>query len=111
MKHFIFNSLITLSLLAHPVMADAQLFGDAHSATGIQPYSGEYSYSIHSPIRIETNGFTLVADSGSLMHDLTISATALPYEKGTAMPSNMENRCLGNACSVYTLCTLWRVDS
>lgn len=94
MKHFIFNSLITLSLLAHPVMADTQLFGDAHSAAGIQPYSGEYSYSIHSPIRIETNGFTLVADSGSLMHDLTISATVLPYEKGTAMPSNMENVCL-----------------
>ncbi len=94
MKHFIFNFLIMLSLLAHPVMADTQLFGDAHSAAGIQPYSGEYSYSIHSPIRIETNGFTLVADSGSLMHDLTISATVLPYEKGTAMPSNMENVCL-----------------
>ena len=93
MKHFIFNSLITLSLLAHPVMADTYSPNDAHSAipSDIQPYAEAYSFTAYSPIRLQTDGFALVADSGSLKHKLDIHVSKVPYKEGTTMHSNMEN--------------------
>ena len=59
--------------------------------TAIQPYSGTYNYQASAPIDIQTEGFSLVADSGSLKTDITISLSVLSHKSGYAMSSDMEN--------------------
>ena len=88
-----------LSLLSALLLFAVWLLHAEESSSGvqnlsIQPYYSTYEYLKSAPIELQLQNFSLHADSGSLMHDLTISATVLPYKKGTAMPSNMENVCL-----------------
>ena len=66
-------------------------FFGARFCSSLRPYSGIFSYTALSPVRIETEGFALKTDSGSLKYDIDIRVTKLPYKGGTAMRSSMVN--------------------
>ena len=88
MKHYLHTLLLLIffsSLYAEDRNEDI-----TRSASAILPYSGTFSFSALSPIHIETDGFTLTADSGSLKYDIEINVSKLPY-RGTTLRSNMEN--------------------
>ena len=92
MKHFIHILLVALTIGVLPLWADNSVVEDTHSTKStVNPYSGTFTYSVYSLVNIEADGFTLFADSGSLIHPLDIVVTKLPYKGGTAMRSNMEN--------------------
>jgi hypothetical protein len=83
-------SLLVLAIL--PLRAES--LTDASSTTtahDIQPYSYTFSFLSSSPVNIQTEGFSLTADSGSLIHDLDIRMAFIPNKGGTPLPSNMEN--------------------
>ena len=67
--------------------------GDADNAGDkkVKTYSNNFPYQASTPINIHADGFSLVADSGSLLHDLDISVAFIPYKGGTPLPSDMEN--------------------
>ncbi len=91
MKRFTHIALLALTLMAAPVTAETSVPADARSVSSLRPYSGIFSYTALSPVRIETEGFALKTDSGSLKYDIDIRVTKLPYKGGTAMRSNMVN--------------------
>ena len=66
-------------------------FFGARFCSSLRPYSGIFSYTALSPVRIETEGFALKTDSCSLKYDIDIRVTKLPYKGGTAMRSSMVN--------------------
>ena len=57
----------------------------------VSAYHAVYPCKQHLPIRITGKDFTLAADSGSLLHDLTMDLSTLSYDETASMPSNMEN--------------------
>ena len=68
--------------------------GDANDNAGdkqVKTYSDNFPYQASTPINIHADGFSLVADSGSLLHDLDINVAFIPYKGGTPLPSDMEN--------------------
>ena len=57
----------------------------------VKPYSATFRYRVFSPVSIITEHFSLVSDSGSLKHDLSITLSMIPHREGNTMPSDMEN--------------------
>ena len=86
-----------LGLCLIPLCADTIkniVSGDASNNEGdkkVKTYSDNFPYLASTPINIHADGFSLVADSGSLLHDLDISVAFIPYKGGTPLPSDMEN--------------------
>ena len=86
-----------LGLCLVPLCADtikSIVSGDANDNAGdkqVKTYSDNFPYQASTPINIHADGFSLVADSGSLLHDLDISVAFIPYKGGTPLPSDMEN--------------------
>ena len=86
-----------LGLCLVPLCADtikSIVSGDAYDNAGdkqVKTYSDNFPYQASTPINIHADGFSLVADSGSLLHDLDINVAFIPYKGGTPLPSDMEN--------------------
>ena len=81
----------TLTIIVWSLCADNVTNG-AHGLS-IQPYTSTYKYQTSAPVNIQTESFSLFADSGSLQHDIAIQLSVIPRKGGTLMPSNMENVC------------------
>lgn len=64
-----------------------------HAETAIKVINRDvhFSYTASQPVGIQADGFSLTADSGSLIHDLDIRMAFIPNKGGTPLPSNMEN--------------------
>ena len=94
MKASLFTSILLLSISLSPLHAEktSDIMPNSEKRY-VQPYSREFSYTALSPVNIETESFSLLADSGSLQHDLAIQLSVISYKGGTLMPSNMENVC------------------
>ena len=84
----LFTNILVCTTLANSITDNT---ANAIGGQSIQPYTVCFSYSMSNPVRIEVEGFSLLADSGSLQHDLDINLTLLSQEKGYRIPSNMEN--------------------
>ena len=94
MKTSLFATILLLGMSTFPLHAETM--SDATASTdnrSIQPYSAAFDYHASAPINIQTESFSLLADSGSLQHDLAIQLSVISYKGGTLMPSNMENVC------------------
>ena len=96
MKNFYKILVLFLGLCLIPLCAGAIksiVSGDASNAGDkkVKTYSDNFPYQAATPINIHADGFSLVADSGSLLHDLDISVAFIPYKGGTPLPSDMEN--------------------
>ena len=67
-----------------------------HAETAIKVINRDvhFSYTASQPVGIQADGFSLTADSGSLLHGVDIQVSILPYKSGMRMHSNMENVCL-----------------
>lgn len=89
--------LLFLSVILFPVSADALASpdesGDVHEGvvSSMLPANAEYECKEGKPIDISFMGLRLSADSGSLLHDMTLHTEALPMQGGHRMRSNMTN--------------------
>ena len=63
----------------------------AETAMKVINRDAHFSYTASQPVGIQADGFSLTADSGSLIHDLDIRMAFIPNKGGTPLPSNMEN--------------------
>lgn len=94
MKASLFVSILILGVSLSPLHAEKTSDVIPHGGKrNVQPYSGEFSYTALSPVNVETEGFSLFAESGSLQYDIAIQLSVIPRKGGTLMPSNMENVC------------------
>ena len=95
MKHPIYTLLVIAC--AWSIQSNAQTpydsFETGAHGLSIQPYTSTYKYQTSAPVNIQTESFSLFADSGSLQHDIAIQLSVIPRKGGTLMPSNMENVC------------------
>lgn len=92
MKHYIYIQYLVLTIICLPIMAEASVSGDRHTAASdIQPYSEVFMYEAAAPVQIQASGFTLTADSGSLLHDIAINVTIMPLKEGSPLPILMDN--------------------
>ena len=81
--------LALLLLIASPLHSEGAI-DNAHNLP-ITHYSGTFSFQAAEPIRLQIEGFSLFADSGSLQHNLAIELSVIPYKGSYTMRSNMEN--------------------
>lgn len=57
----------------------------------ILPVEAEYVYRVSEPVDVQSGCYRITADSGSLLHDLTLHAISLPLQSGFTMHSSMRN--------------------
>ena len=94
MKTSLFATILLLGMSMFPLHAET--VSDVTASTynrSIQPYSDSVNYQTYQTVHIQTESFSLFADSGSLQHDIAIQLSVIPRKAGTLMPSNMENVC------------------
>ena len=98
MKRFLFLLCITsVGLCAsaqtpYDAFAPEALVNNNVDSRDVKPYSGEFFCRAAAPVKIQCPGFALMAGSGSLNKDITLSAAVIKREGGHAMPSEMERR-------------------
>ena len=98
MKPQLITSFLML-LFAFSLQAETKVDDYAEmTQRNILPFSGTYFFPTGKPVLLETDGLSLLADSGSLMHNLDIRMKHISYKEGHAMSLNMSNvtdRCDG----------------
>ena len=73
MKTSLSTTVLLLSISLFPLRAET--VSDVTASTdnrSVQPYSAAFEYQTSAPVNIQTEGFSLFAESGSLQHDLLI---------------------------------------
>ena len=81
------NYLLALILLMRSLTLHAETFSEqvADNSRLVNPYEEIFSYEAFAPVEIQLPGFSLRADSGSLLHDVDIQVSMLPYKSGMRM--------------------------
>lgn len=73
MKTSLSTTVLLLGISLFPLRAET--VSDVTASTdnrSVQPYSAAFEYQTSAPVNIQTEGFSLFAESGSLQHDLLI---------------------------------------
>lgn len=84
---FLFILLSVMPLYGKTDTETAQQF----SVYSARPLSIDFKSEAFAPLCIYDEGFSLIADSGSLKHDMVINLSIISHNEGLLMPSNMVN--------------------